>query len=218
MQADRLIAAFDVATATGCADGRPADGKPRFWTWDLSDAGDARPQRLALLRRFCDSYFEQQRNERRQVDEVVYELPLGIGTIARMMAARQFNTSEDVLLMLRGAIGVLEGCAAHAGVPIIRGMDIKDARKHLTGQRTFPSGDAKDATTRGCRALGWRVENDNEADACALWSLACGQANPRLAAALGRAHLAAKDSPAPAGGRQTAKRRDSAGALPLFKT
>jgi len=199
----RFIAAFDVATACGCADGVAGAGKPRFWTWYLSDAGEGRPRRLAYLRRFCDAYFAEQK-----VDEVVYELPMGIGTIARMMAAGKFKTSDEVLMTLRGAIGVLECCAAHAGVPIVRGIEIKDARKHLLGRATFKDGKAKEMTIRGCRSLGWEVENDNEADAGALWSLAVGQSNPLYAAAT-RAALG--DAPTPAAGssrRRPAKPRD----------
>jgi hypothetical protein len=180
-----FIAAFDVATACGCCDGLADGSPPRYWTWRLEDAGEGRPRRLSYLRRFCDAYFAQQ-----QVDEVVYELPLSIGFIVQMMKQNRFVTSEDVLMMLRGSIGVLESCAAFAGVPIVRGVDIKDARKHLLGRRTFPEGEAKAMTIRGCNALGWAVENDNEADACAIWSLTVGQHNPRLAAATRAAYVA----------------------------
>lgn len=184
-----FIAAFDVATATGCCDGLADGSPPRFWSWHMDDAGDGRPRRLAYLRRFCDAYFAQQR-----VDEVVYELPLSIGFIVQMMKQNKFVTSEDVLMMLRGSIGVLESCAAFAGVPVIRGIDIKDGRKHLLGRRTFPDGEAKAMTIRGCRALGWAVESGDEADACAIWSLAVGQHNPRVAAAA-RAAFVADDTP-----------------------
>lgn len=189
---DYFIAAFDVATACGCADGSPGGGPPRLWTWYLDDAGDGRARRLAYLRRYLDAYFAETR-----VDEVVIEKPMGIAIIAAMMAKKIFRTSEDVLLTLRGAIGVVECCAAFAGVPAVRLIDIKDARGHLVGQRTFKDSDAKAATMRACQALRWAPEDDNQADAAAMWSLACGQQNPRLAAALGRAHLAAKEAPAP---------------------
>lgn len=187
---DYFIAAFDVATACGCADGVPGQ-RPRLWTWDLSDAGEGRPRRLAYFRRYLDAYFSEQR-----VDEVIYELPMNIATIAGMFAKKIFVTNEKALGLLRGAIGVLECCAAYAGVPIVRGIDVKDARLHLVGQRSA-AGEGKGAAFRACTALGWEPQNEDESDAAALWSLACGQQNPRLAAALGRAHLAAKEAPAP---------------------
>jgi hypothetical protein len=176
-----FIATFDVATATGCCDGFADNGAPpRFWSWHLSDAGDGRPRRLAYLRRFCDAYFLQQR-----VDEVVIELPLPIVVAARI------GSDDSTQLLLRGGFGVVEACAAFAGVPVIRGLDIKAARGHLLGRRTFPAGEAKKATMRGCRALGWAVDDDNQADAGALWSLAAAEYNPRLAALTRAAHMGA---------------------------
>jgi hypothetical protein len=189
-----FIAAFDVATATGCCDGLADGSPPRFWTWHLSDAGEGRPRRLAYLRRFCDAYFAQQR-----VDEVIIELPLPIVVAARI------GSDDNTQLLLRGGFGVVEACAAFAGVPLVRAVDIKAARGHLLGRRTFPAGEAKKATMRGCRALGWAVEDDNQADAGALWSLAVGEHNPRMAAATRAAHMGADDVPnAP---RSTRKRR-----------
>jgi hypothetical protein len=180
------VAAFDLATSVGCADGSTDTSKPRLWTWALTDAGDGRARRLAFLRRFLDAYFAETK-----VDVVVYEKPLGIAIIAAMMAKGQYRTSEDVLSMLRGAIGVLEACAAYAGVPEIRSIDVKDARQHLVGQRTFRHDDAKAMTMRACQALGWEPANYDESDAAALWSLAVGQHNPRMAAATRAVHMAA---------------------------
>lgn len=185
-----FIAAFDLATATGCADGYPDQKAPRLWSWYLDDAGGERSARLAFLWRFCDAYFQQQRAQCGGVDEVVYELPMNIATIAGAMARGQFRTSEETLGTLRGSIGVLEACAAHHGIKSIRGMDIKDARKHVTGHRTFPKGiDAKAMTMRAVAALGWAPENNNESDAAVLWALAAGQSNPLLAQATRAVHM-----------------------------
>lgn len=199
-----LVAAFDLATATGGAHGEVGDSRPLLWSWLLSDAGTERPARLAHLGRFLLAYFAEFKPAL-----VVYEKPLGIAVIANMMGKGIYATSEDTLALLRGSIGVLEAIACMNGLAPenVRGIDIKDARGHLCGQRTFAKGTAKDATMRAAGALGWAPENDNEADAAALWSLACGQLNPRYAAALGRAHLAAKD-PMPAKLREKKVRKD----------
>jgi hypothetical protein len=162
-----LIAAFDLATTTGCADGMP-NGKPRSWTWRLSEAGDARPERLALLRDYCDRYFRESRPA-----IVVYEKPLPIA------AAYHHGSAEAVTAMLRGAIGVLESSAAKAGITRIAGLGVQDARQHLTGRRTFPKGAAKDEVFAWCRRLGWRPLNTDESDSLCLWSYACALANPR---------------------------------------
>ena len=185
-----FIAAFDLATATGCADGYPDQKAPRLWSWYLDDAGSDRPMRLAYLWRFCNNYFETQRAQDCKVTEVVYELPMNIGTIANAMARGSFVNSEETLATLRGSIGVLEAAAANVGIQTIRGMDIKDARKHVTGQRTFPKGvDAKAMTMRAVAALGWRPENNNESDAAVLWALAAGQASPAAAASTRAVHM-----------------------------
>lgn len=188
----QFIVAFDLATATGCADGYVDQAKPRLWSWYLDDAGSDRAARLAYLWRFCDTYLTNQKAVLgHPVNELVYELPMNIATIAQMFARKIFVTNENTLATLRGSIGVIEACGAHHGIKTVRGMDIKDARKHLVGQRTFPNGEAKAVTLRAVKALGWNPDNNNESDAAALWSLAAGQANPRLADAT-RAHLAAK--------------------------
>jgi hypothetical protein len=181
------ILALDLATETGAADGLTTDQKPRLWSWYLADAGEGRPRRLAFLRRFVDSYLAEFKP-----DLVVFELPLNIATIASMMAKGIYVTKEDTLAFLRGSIGVVECCAGFAGVEI-RGVDIKTARKHLTGRATYPDGGAKDATMRACRALGWNAANHNESDAAALWSLAVGQSNPKMAAAV-RAAMGGEDA------------------------
>lgn len=202
-----LIAAFDIATATGCCDGEPGDS-PRLFTWYLSDGGDERHQRLAHFDKYLQAYFAEYKPA-----VVAYEKPLGIAVIGMMMAKKIYNTSEDTLLMLRGAIGVLEARASSAGVPVILPIDIKDARKHLCGQRTFPKGqDAKAATMRAAHALGWKPETNDEADSAAIWALVCAQQDPAKAAALTRAHLAAKD--VTIGRRSERVVRDGAG--PLF--
>ena len=167
-----FIAAFDVATATGCADGI-AGGRPRFWTWQLSDAGKGRPSRLAYLRRFADAYFAETK-----VDRVYYEGPLNI---AVMM---EIGASDETISLLRGAIGVLEAAAVIAGIPIIEPVPIGDARKLFCGVGRFAKGEAKTAVQARCQVLGHKVEDEHQADSLAVWYWASAHANPRAAALL----------------------------------
>lgn len=200
------VSAFDIATCTGVCDGSVGE-TPRLFSWWLVDGGDERPQRLAHLDRFLTAYFNEFKPE-----IVAYEKPLSIAVIAGRMKHGIYNINEDTLAMLRGAIGVLEARAAAAGIPRIIQVDIKDARKHVCGQRTFPKGqDAKAATMRAIAALGWRPETNDEADSAAIWALVCAQENPAMAS-ITRAHLAAKDMTI---GRKSERvARQSAG--PLF--
>lgn len=183
------IAAFDLATATGVADSHHGIDKPRLWTWHLDDAGSERAPRLGYLWRLLDAYFAEVKHIGPAGVIVAYELPLSIGVIANRMKAGIFNTSEATLATLRGSIGVLEACASHHGITDIRPIVVQDARKHLTGQRTFRDIDPKDAVMKAAGSLGWDPQNDNEADAAAIWSLVLGLSNPRLAH-LGRADVA----------------------------
>ena len=177
-----MIAAFDVATAVGCCDGRTGARVPRVWTWHLDDAGKVRAYRLAFLRRLFDAYFAEGKPDR-----VVYERPLPLGVIMSAKKGSGFVVSDDQLMFLRGAIGVLESCAANAGIPVIEAISVQDARQHLTGQRTYPKAKkgqpspAKLAVQERARVLGVACETFDEADAFAIWSYDVARANPRLA-------------------------------------
>lgn len=115
----------------------------------------------------CDRYFSEN-----QVDMLFYEKGLSLG------AAFEIGMQEETVALLRGAIGVVEACASKAKIPIIRGVSVQEARKHLVGRGQIPKGQGKSIVRERCRVLGWQVANDDESDACAIWSWGCGQANP----------------------------------------
>ena len=164
-----LIAGFDIATSCGCADGAPG-GKPRVWTWKLSDYGKARTDKLSALMRYCERYFASYR-----VDALFYERGLSLA------AAMEIGMSDDTMALLRGAIGVVEACAARAGVPRIEAVGVQEARRHLLGSGRIPKGQGKQLVRERCRVLGWHTANEDESDACAIWSLGCGLMNPMAA-------------------------------------
>lgn len=168
-----FIAGFDIATATGVCDG-PVGGKPRVFTWHLDDAGTARPVKLAYFRRLCDQYFTEVK-----LDAVYFEKALNI------RIALKIGASDEQVSLLRGLIGVFESCAANAGIPIIEGIDVQDARQSLTGQRTFDKvagkSTAKDAVMRVAATMGVSVDDEHQADAYAIWWRAGALHNPRLA-------------------------------------
>lgn len=164
-----LIAAFDIATQTGAADGF-ANGKPRCWHWSLKAAG-SRPAKLAQLRYYCDRYFAETK-----VDALFYEKGLGIA------AAMEIGMSDDTMALLRGAIGVVEACAAHANIPRIEAVGVQEARRYLLGAGRIPRGEGKKLVRERVRMMGWAAANDDEADACAIWAFGCGQVSPAMAA------------------------------------
>ena len=170
-----LVACFDVATSVGVCVGVPGAKQPFVTTWDLRAVGSSRPRRLFYFSNLCDKLFQKS-----AVGIVRYEAPLPLAVMNKI------GTSEEVLLMLRGAIGVLEAAAARAGIGDIGSFRVQDARQHFVGKRTFPKGKgrhsaAKDAVMKMCQMMGIDVGDDNQADAIAGWSYTCSLQNPRLA-------------------------------------
>jgi hypothetical protein len=160
-----LVSAMDIATTTGVAHGY-TNAMPVSFHWDLRDAGKGRPQRLALLRDLCDGYFTTT-----PVDLFFYEAGM------RTAVSVSIGQTDETVAFLRGAIGVVEACAAKTGIRHIQAIDVRDARKQLTGIRTFPKGEAKDVVFRRCKMLGWNPQTLDESDALAIWHFGCGLAN-----------------------------------------
>lgn len=195
-----IIAAFDIATATGVCDG-PVGGRPRHWSWYLRDAGEGRPERLYLFSRFLAKYFEQQ-----PCDAVVYEAPMPVGVIGQNRKDKdgeaRIMVSEANVALARGLIGVLEMNCAKFEKPVVS-VPVQEARSSVLGWRTNRKnappvvkrdGTLRDPTTKervmeGVALLGMKHAdgaplNDNEADAAVLWMFACNKQNPRLAIAV----------------------------------
>lgn len=170
-----IIAAFDLATLTGCCDGEAASRKPRLWSWHLTDGGDDRPHKLYQLRCFLMRYFKQE-----PCDGVVYENPMPIGFLTNKKDGRVMMSEANVALA-RGLVGVLEATCAEFD-KAIEGLSVQDARQSVLGWRTNRSDIAtKQRVMLDARKLGGDPENDNEADAFVLWSYACARANPKHA-------------------------------------
>jgi hypothetical protein len=169
-----LVASFDVATSCGICLGRVGDKKPTTTTWNLREAGPSRSRRLLHFSNLCDDLFSKH-----QIDYLCYEAPLTLAV------ATKIGATEEVILLLRGAIGVLECCGARAGIMDIQSFNVQAARAYLLGQRTFPKdakgkSTAKAAVMKRAQMLGVEVSTYDEADAVAGWFLTCGQLNPRI--------------------------------------
>ena len=181
-----IIAAFDVATVTGCCDGAPGAKTPRVWSWYLRDGGPSRPDRLFHFAKFLRRYFQTE-----PCDAVVYEEPIPIGFLARGgkktddKGAKGFMMSEQNVAFARGAIGVLEMTAREYGKPI-EGLAVQDARQAVLGWRTnFKKKSGEDTKHRVFREVTTlykiHCDNDNESDAWVLWAYAAARTNPAVA-------------------------------------
>lgn len=169
-----IIAAFDLATATGVCDGQ-VGGRARLFSWYLSDAGTTHGARFHALAEFLNRYFAQE-----PCDAVVYEKPLDVAALANM------HRNDAMVMFARGCIGVLEERCYALKKPC-EAISVQDARQLVLGWRrnSKKSGlKTKDRVMRDVRLHGVKPENDNEADAYVLWACASARSNPRLAAAL----------------------------------
>ena len=153
-----MIIALDLATKTGVALGDPGT-IPICFTEVLGDAGDHHGARMAQALRMMSRLIEKY-----QPHLIVLEAPIGVhggGSKRR----------PEVLMGLRGCV---MGVAHMRNIPFEQ-HEVSTIRKHFLGVGNLKRVDAKRATVKRCGMLGWTVHNDDEADACALWDLACAR-------------------------------------------
>ncbi len=158
------VLTFDIATSTGVAWGTAGE-TPLATTHDLGK-GLSDAKRFAKVIEIAGDHIETY-----QPDLVAYEAPV---------AGKHANH------LLIGLVGCVAGVAASYGHDPVK-IDIGSYRKHFLGKhyikRDFPT--LKDAAARKaikqlvidrCELLGWSPDNDDEADAMALWDYAAAKA------------------------------------------
>ena len=143
-----LVAALDLATSTGIALGEPG-GAPVCRTESL---GDPQHRGAALLRVVSTLIRES------APDEIVIEAPV---------LAMGATKSADALRVLVGLAEIAKAASIYLRTPAVE-IDVRTVRRHFLGFNPKGREAAKRAVLARCRALGWRVRNDNEADAAAL--------------------------------------------------
>ena len=170
----RTIMAFDIATHTGVAFGIVGE-TPRSTTIDL---GQGKSQALRFAKAIKTT---KHLITRYKPDLVVYEAPIG----------GKFSSQ-----FLVGLAACVTGQASiECKKPPVK-LNIGAVRKHFLGRnvttRDFPGmskANAKKAIKQvvigRCTLLGWKVDSDDAADACALWDYACAHYAKAQAAPLG---------------------------------
>ena len=161
------ILAIDLASTAGWCRGNSGDETPRFGTIKFG-AGDGDVIFAAALQWML---------------EEVREHPPEILMLEAMLppGAMLNHTSRQVRDRLAGLHGIVRGCAKRWGVGEIAEVSVGDVRKHFIGTRSLHRNEAKTAVMERCRALEWMVANDNEGDACAIWSFAVSLIDPKQA-------------------------------------
>lgn len=78
------------------------------------------------------------------------------------------KTTAQTARVLMGLAFMAESCATSAGIRTIREVRVSDVRCHFIGSN-IPGKRAKQMTIQQCRLYGWDPDDDNAADALALW-------------------------------------------------
>ena len=92
------------------------------------------------------------------------------------------STNTNTTTLLYGLPAVIGMTAYQNSIFDIRKATTRDVRMHFIGQN--PKGHiGKKLVMRQCRAMGWEVADDNEADSLAVWSYMCALIEPKLAMA-----------------------------------
>jgi hypothetical protein len=101
-------------------------------------------------------------------DVLVIEAPIQVQAFSVQQGAK----------ILFGLPAVITAVAHECGVYAIHEHDVRDIRNLFIGHRRLKTQQAKEATMRRCKQLGWKVEDHNAADACALWAYECARVRP----------------------------------------
>jgi crossover junction endodeoxyribonuclease RuvC len=171
------ILAIDLATKTGWCRGRVGE-TPEFGTMNFAAKKKGSKGGTDMLLS-GDSVFAAALD---WIGEMLDPVP-DIVIIESMLPpeAMRNKTSRQVRDRLAGLHGVVRAVARRKGVGEISEASVGDVRAHFISQRNLKRDDAKRGVIDRCQLLGWDVANDNEADACALWSFACALIDPKAA-------------------------------------
>jgi hypothetical protein len=167
------ILALDIATITGFARGRvgetPIAGSLSFNNKKLTTSTSNNAVFGNALRWLSDLLRDEPRP-----DIVIMESMLPPGAMLN-------HTSRHVRDRLAGLHGVMRGVAHLRGIAQIAEASVGDVRAHFIFDRMAKRETAKRETMRQCEMMGWKAENDHEADALALWSFAASLIDPKQA-------------------------------------
>ena len=158
------VLALDLATVTGWAYGEPGNA-PEFGSLRFAKPGAPHGEVYRGMRAWLNDWITDS-------SLIVYESPAA----ASVMMGK---TNLDTLRLLIGLCEHVEELCY--GRIDLREARVSDVRAHFIGTNKIKRADAKVATIDRCLRLGWKVDNDNEADACALWHFQICCLRPDLA-------------------------------------
>lgn len=160
------VLALDLASVTGWALGEPGS-VPMHGSIRFARAGSSHEAMFAKAHVWMHEMCELH-----NPGLLVFEAPL--------QGFKGGKTTDDVTTILRGLPAIVGAVAYLRRIYDIRKADTRDVRNHFIGSNPKRA-KAKLMVIRQCRAMGWDVEDDNEADALATWHYMCSLLEPKLA-------------------------------------
>lgn len=164
------VLALDLATKTGFANG-VAGSKPRSGVKRLKDGGDDPERGFRKLGIWLRDEFSFEKP-----DLVMIEAPLPVGSMIDWDGGEdkkpKFRSNPGTIYFLNGLVAVVHGICGPYGI-MCRQVGVQKVRKHFLGLAR--PADPKRAVIERCHLLGLMAKDqrdDNQADACALWTFA----------------------------------------------
>jgi len=159
------VLALDIATTTGFARGRIGD-EPQCGSVRFSKPGASQ---LAICGRALEWAINLFKPPLPDVVAIEGLLPPG--------ALKQRSTQDHELLA--HLHGVIMGVCFLRGVYKVEKHPLNSIRSHFLYGIPYAKGEAKEATVRKCKSLGWlETADDDAADACAVWSYQASLLDP----------------------------------------
>lgn len=159
------VLALDIASTTGWAYGAPGS-VPKCGSHRIAVRGTSRAAMYRHYRTWLDFLCSAHPPKL-----IVYESP----AVPMIMHGK---TNIDTIRLLTGFAEHLEEWAYDKFE--LREATVAQVRAHFIGSN-MKSALATPKVIARCEELGWKVENDDEADAAALWDYQCGFLRPDLA-------------------------------------
>jgi crossover junction endodeoxyribonuclease RuvC len=160
-----IILALDLASVTGWALGAPGE-IPRSGSIRFARSGHSMAAHFRGCRTWLTDFVTISKP-----DIVVFEGPLAPSYVAG-------NTNTDVVRALMGLIAIVEEALYDTRIQV-REATVSNVRAFFLGTNRIKRDEAKVATKRRCRELGWPVTDDNSADALALWAYMVNIVSPQ---------------------------------------
>jgi|GEM_PF-573756 len=164
-----IVAALDLATKTGVAVG-PCGGQPELWTLDLKSEHEAKFHATLLMK----------------IHGLTQRLIVEVG-VTKIFIEKPFvaghNNFETTLLTIGLTANVISW-AERKGIPFDL-IPAQTVARHFIGSGKMKRDAKKAAILAQCQTRGWAPQDDNQADAAALWDLACTRLCDAHAAATG---------------------------------